>query len=201
MLSLLGAATLLPASARALDIARPVRIGVLTGAWGPSPDIEVMIWTLSDLGLVEGEDFVVAVWFTSGDSARLPARAREMVDAGVDIVVPVGPMEADAARNAAPGHPIVFMHIGDPVNQGLVESLARPGGLITGITDRGNAAAARRLELFRDLVPGLRRAATRSRQEIPTMPPNPCSTGRRQGGSGWTWPCGRCLPKPRLSCS
>ena len=157
VLSLLAGGALLPAPSLALEMARPVRIAVLTIAWGPTTEIDAMIRALAELGHVEGEDFVVAVWFTSGASALLLDRVREMAASGVDIVVPVGPMAADATREAAPSHPIVFLHVGDPVGQGLVESVARPGGLITGVTDRGTEATARRLELFRDLAPGLRR--------------------------------------------
>jgi putative ABC transport system substrate-binding protein len=136
---------------------RPVRIGILTASWGRTPQVEGLVAGLVDLGYRENEDFVVAVRFTEGDVSLLPATAKDMVDDGIDVLVTVGPLETDAARQATSARPIVFVLVGDPVGQGLVESYARPGGNVTGIADQDDGLPGRRLQLFRSLVPRLQR--------------------------------------------
>ena len=146
--------------ARAQETARlqrPVRIAVLTSSWGPPPVVGPFTRHLIELGYAEGTDFFIATWFTEGDNPALYQRAREIVAAGVDIIVPVGAVETDAVRLAAPDHPIVFMYIGDPVAQGQVRSYAHPGGNMTGVAELGDAVAGKRLQLFAELVPAMRR--------------------------------------------
>jgi putative ABC transport system substrate-binding protein len=87
----------------------------------------------------------------------LPAVARELVRDGVDILFCLGETEAKAAQQVTATHPIVFSGVGDPVGQGLIQSYARPGGNITGVTDLNVEVSAKRLQLFTEMLPGLKR--------------------------------------------
>jgi putative ABC transport system substrate-binding protein len=135
----------------------PIRIGVLTASWGPTPGVVGLIDGLVALGYRENEDFVIGVRFTQGDTSRLPAVARELVRNGVDIIYCTSESEAKAAQQATTTHPIVFTGVGDPVGQGLIASYARPGGNITGVTDLNLELSAKRLQLFKEMLPGLKR--------------------------------------------
>jgi putative ABC transport system substrate-binding protein len=148
---------LLPGTALAFKRGTPVRIGVLTASWGPPPAVVGLIDGLTAMGYRENEDFVIGVRFTQGDSARLPAVARDMVRDGVDILFSIGESETKAAQQATTTHPIVFTSVGDPVGQGLINSYARPGRNITGVTDLDLELSAKRLQLFKELIPGLQR--------------------------------------------
>jgi putative ABC transport system substrate-binding protein len=137
----------------------PVRIGALTEAWGPTPSIVGLRDGLVELGHRENEHFVIGVRFTGGDPAGLPAAARQLVERGADILVTGGGgvKEAKALQLATERIPIVFVSGSDPVGAGLVQSLAHPGGNVTGVADLDVALAPKRLEIFRELVPALRR--------------------------------------------
>jgi putative ABC transport system substrate-binding protein len=109
------------------------------------------------LGYREREDFVIGVRFTQGNHALLPAAAHELVRYGVDLLFVTSTQPAKAAQQATTQIPIVFAWVEDPVGFGLVESYARPGGNITGITTLTLELGPKRLELFWELVPGLKR--------------------------------------------
>ena len=136
---------------------RPVRIGALTDSWGSTPHMAGLRDGLVALGYREREDFVIGVRFTQGQHARLPAAAQDLVRSGVDLLFVTSALPAQAAQRATTQIPIVFAWVEDPVGLGLVQSYAQPGGNITGVTNVTIELAAKRLELFRDLVPGLRR--------------------------------------------
>ena len=148
---------LLPGAALADKRGAPVRIGVLTVSWGPPPVVVGLIEGLVATGYRENEDFVVGVRFTRGDISVLPTVARELVRDGVDILFCVGESATKAAQQATTTHPIVFSAVGDPVGQGLIQSYARPGGNITGVTDLNVELSAKRLELFQEVLPSLKR--------------------------------------------
>jgi putative ABC transport system substrate-binding protein len=142
----------------AAERARPIRIGALTEAWGPTPQIIALRDGLLALGYRENEQFVLGVRFTQGDQTALPAAARELVQYGVDLIVASEPSAAKAAQTMTTRIPIVFIGgAGNPVEMGLIESFDRPGGNITGVSLLGVELGPKRLELFRDLVPGLHR--------------------------------------------
>lgn len=145
----------LPAAARAQVFAPPVRIGVVTGAWGPPAGLQALIGGLEDLGYEEKFDFVVAVRFTQGDPTALPAAARAIVEGGVDVLIPVGTLAVEAALGATSDQPIVFIGADDPVGRNLVASFSRPGGNVTGVTGFDLDGSGKRLQLFRELVPDL----------------------------------------------
>lgn len=149
--------TLLGAMAGAAQTSRPVRIGALTESWGPTRSIVGFRDGLQELGYRENEHFVLGVRFTQGDTAALPAAARELVLQGVDLLLTAGTDATHAARKATDRIPIIFVGSTDPVGLGLVQSFARPGGNITGITDLDTELTPKRLELFKDIIPSLQK--------------------------------------------
>lgn len=137
--------------------ARPVRIGALTASWGPTPGIVGLRDGLLKLGYQENKDFVLGVRFTQGNLAALPAAARELVQHGVDLIFTVGVNATKAAQQATQKTPVVFSSVDDPVAFGFIKSYARPGGNLTGVTDLAHQLGPKRLELFREMIPGLQR--------------------------------------------
>jgi len=138
----------------------PVLIGALTEAWGPTPEVVGLRDGLIDLGYRENEHFVIGVRFTQGVTrlAELRTAAQQLVAQGAHVIVTGGGANAPkAAQMATRDVPIVFMGGSDPVGTGLVESFARPRGNVTGVADLDVELAPKRLQIFRELVPGLKR--------------------------------------------
>ena len=146
---------LFPGGSTAAERDRPIRIGALNASWGPTPHIVGLREGLVELGYRENKDFVIGVRFTQGDTLALPVAAGELVKQGADIIFAAGLSAASAAKSASDQVPMVFAGGGDPVARGLIQSFARPGGNITGVThlDLG----AKRLEIFQEMIPGLNR--------------------------------------------
>ena len=136
---------------------KPVLIGALTESWGPTPGVVGLRDGLKELGYRENHDFVIGVRFTQGNIAALPQAARELVEQGVDILFTANPAPAKAAQMATSRIPIVFYGAGDPIGLGLIKSFARPGGNITGVTDLDLELDSKRLEIFKEMIPGLTR--------------------------------------------
>jgi putative ABC transport system substrate-binding protein len=135
-----------------------VKIGVLTQSWGATPQTVGLRDGLLALGYREGEQFVIGVRFTQGDPAALPVAARELIESGVDVIFASDVNAARAAQGFTRKIPIVFAGVlNDPVELGLVQSFARPGGNITGVSDGDLNLAGKRLEIFKEMVPGLKR--------------------------------------------
>ena len=149
-------AALLTADAYAAERARPLLIGALNASWGPTPPVVGLRDGLLALGYRENEDFVIGVRFTQGDVTALPAAARKLVQDKVDIIFADHDEAAKAARQATTEIPIVCVAVGDPVGQGLIQSFARPGGNITGVADLHLELGPKRLEVFWEIIPGLR---------------------------------------------
>ncbi len=154
---LLVSSWLLPGSVCAGERDRPFRIGVLTPSWGPPPQVVGLRDGLLELGYSEGEQFVIGVRFTQGDITALPTVARELVKLGPDLIFAHRDSAAKAAQMATTRVPTVFVGVNDPVGIGLIKSFARPGGNITGVTDLELSLAPKRLEIFHEVVPGLKR--------------------------------------------
>jgi putative ABC transport system substrate-binding protein len=155
---LLLSGVLLGGTAPGAERTRPVLIGALTESWGPTPAIVGLRDGLVALGYHENEQFVLGVRFTQGDLAALSAAARELVQLGVDLLFASDVPAAKAAQLATPNVPIVFCGLGgNPVEMGLIQSFARPGGNITGVVTLSVDLGPKRLEVFRELVPGLHR--------------------------------------------
>ncbi len=139
----------------AAERTKPIRIGALTDSWGPTPGVVGLRDGLKERGYLENQDFVIGVRFTQGDIAALPQAARELVEQGIDILFTNNPAPAKAAQMATSRIPIVFYGTGDPIGLGLIKSFAHPGGNITGVTDLDLQLDSKRLEIFKEMIPGL----------------------------------------------
>src|SRR5215467_9708811 len=114
---------------------------------------------LYDLGHVEGKNIAIEYRYAGGKLDRLPGLAAELVRLKVDVIVTSSAPGAVAAKKATGTIPVVFVTAGDPVHMGLVTSLARPGGNITGLTTHAPELSGKRLELLREVVPRITRVA------------------------------------------
>ncbi len=137
----------------------PKRVGVLSSGgeasgatFGAAFDAR-----LAQRGWTLGRDLVVVPRYAEGDPGRLEALARELVAEKVDVIHAVFPGAVRAARKVAPDTPIVFSIVSDPVGDGFVASLARPGGNITGASTRDAELNAKRIQLIRELLPRAKR--------------------------------------------
>ena len=153
---LLVGSGLLTGSVGAANRASPFLIGALTDSWGPTPGVVGLRDGLLALGYHEEEQFVIGVRFTQGDVAALSAAARELVEHGADLIFAHNDNTAKAAQQATSRIPIVVAG-GDPLGAGLIQSLARPRGNLTGVTDLALELGPKRLQVFQELIPGLKR--------------------------------------------
>ena len=139
------------------------RIGYLSAfdAAGESARSEAIRVALRESGYVEGQNIVIEYRYADGKLDRFPGLAAELVRLGVDIILVAGGARLiQAAKNATKTIPIVMSGQGaDPVEAGLVESLARPGGNVTGLTNLSTDLGGKRLELLKEAVPKLARVA------------------------------------------
>jgi putative ABC transport system substrate-binding protein len=119
----------------------------------------VFVERLRTLGWIEGRTVAIEVRWAEGRSDRMAEIAAEFVGLKVDVIVTGGTPPVLAAKKATPLIPIVFAAVGNPVGTGLVASLARPGGNVTGASNQSNDLAGKRLDILREVVPGLRRLA------------------------------------------
>jgi putative ABC transport system substrate-binding protein len=125
---------------------------------------------LRELGYREGENIVIEFRSADGSLERLSALADELVRLRVDVIVAGSTPGAKAAQRATSTIPIVIPNVGDPVGSGLVASLAKPGGNITGLTTMSEELSGKRLELLREVVPRLRRLGALWDQDNPGNP-------------------------------
>jgi putative ABC transport system substrate-binding protein len=156
-----GAAVAWPIAARAQQPGKKFRIGYL-GISSPSLEphyLEAFRQKLRDLGQIEGENIAIEYRWAEGQDDRLPNLASELVRLRPDVIVTTGTPGAVAAMQATKTIPIVMASSADPVGSGLVSSLARPQGNVTGFTILGPELEGKRLELLMQAVPGLLRLA------------------------------------------
>jgi putative ABC transport system substrate-binding protein len=158
-ITLLGGAAVWPLAARAQQTKVPV-IGVLIlGNPDPGPFLKGLRDGLRDAGYAEGRNIRLEIRSAEGKANLLPERAVELVRINVDIIVVFQTPEAMAAKQATSQIPIVMTRVGDPVVTGLIVSLARPGGNITGLAGGANEVAGKVVELVREMIPQARRIA------------------------------------------
>ena len=140
------------------------RIGFLSGRGAPSPtnpdpSADAFRQGLRDLGYIEGKNILVEYRYAEGTLDRIPGLVAELVQLKVDVLVsPAGPA-IRAARQATTTIPIVMVITGDPVATGLIDSLAHPGGNVTGLTRLTRELSGKRLELLTETIPGISRIA------------------------------------------
>ena len=161
LVALGGAAAAWPLAARAQQSGRLRTIGFL----GPNTHSAASEWVaalvkrLRELGWTEGRTITIEYRWAEGREERFAEIAAELVRLKADVIVTSGTQAVMASKNATSVIPIVFATAGDPVGSGLVASLARPGGNVTGLATLANELAGKRLELLREVVPSLRRLA------------------------------------------
>ena len=137
---------------------RPYRIGVLNEAWAANhPTVEGLKAGLRELGLEEGRHVTFEIRFTQGEPEALQAGATHLVKSGVDLIFTSDEGATRAAKSATQTIPIVFTLVGDPVASGIVQTLAKPGGNLTGISSLTSDLLGKRLEILRMLAPHLHR--------------------------------------------
>jgi putative ABC transport system substrate-binding protein len=168
-----GAAAAWPLAARAQQPANLPTIGFL-GATTPSshgPWVAAFVQRLREFGWVEGRTVAIDVRWAEGRSERLAEIAAEFVRLKVDVIVTHSAAPVLAAKQATSVIPIVFAVANDPLGSGLVASLARPGGNATGLSAQTTDLTGKRLELLREVVPGVRRLAIMANLEAPAAMP------------------------------
>jgi putative tryptophan/tyrosine transport system substrate-binding protein len=159
-----GAAAAWPITARAQQLSRVPRIGVLLLGTPTSfaPRTQAFVEGLRDLGYVEGRTVAIEWKWGQDRDDLLPDLAAELVRSQVDVIVTGGTPPTKALKNATRTIPIVMAIVGDPVAAGLVDSLARPGGNVTGFSIVATDLSGRRLQLLKEIVPGLSSVAVMS---------------------------------------
>jgi putative ABC transport system substrate-binding protein len=155
-LAVVGVAALCASPAFAQAAPGTARIGMLTPTTNAARE-DVFRRELARLGHVEGRNLVIEYRTANGDFDRLPALAAELARANVDVIVAIVTQASVAAKAATTTIPIVIVGVGDPVGAGLVTSLARPGGNVTGNSGAAVEVVGKQLELFRELIPNVSR--------------------------------------------
>src|SRR5919201_194787 len=155
-----GAAAALPRAARAQQAGKLPTIGFL----GATPSVEsqrvaAFVHRLRELGWIDGRNLAIEYRWAEGRSEQYAENAAEFVRLKVDVIVTVATPPTVAAKQATSVIPIVFAATNDPVGSGLVASLARPGGNVTGLSNQVSETGSKKLELLREVVPGLHRMA------------------------------------------
>src|SRR5262245_25691742 len=156
-----GAAAAWPLAARAQQLAKLPTIGFLgpTTPSSQSQHIAAFVQRLRELGWIEGRDVAMEIRWAEGRDERYAQIANEFVQLKVDLILTHNTLPVLAAKQATSVIPIVFASAGDPVGTGIVASLGRPGGNVTGLSSQATDTAGKRLEFLREVVPGLRRVA------------------------------------------
>src|SRR5215468_6979337 len=160
-ITLLGGAVGWPLAARAQQPGKLPTVGFL-GATTPlveSQRLAAFVQRLRELGWMEGRNVAIEVRWAEGRSERFAEIAAELVRLKVDVILTHNTPPVLAAKQATSVIPIVFASAGDPVGTGVVAGLARPGGNVTGLSSQTSDTAGKRLQLLREIVPGLRRLA------------------------------------------
>ena len=166
-----GAAVAWPLAARAQQPGKSPTIGFLGATtptiWGPF--VGAFLQRLRELGWIDGRDIAIEYRWAEGRDDRYAAFAAEIVQRRVDVIVTAGTAATMSVKKATSTIPIVFASAGDPVGTGLVASLARPGGNVTGLSNMQTDLGGLRLELLREVVPALNRVAVLGNADSPLI--------------------------------
>ena len=146
-------------SALAQQTVKHYRIGILSPDLPPPGFLEAFRQGLGELGYVEGQDVAFEVRSAEGYSQRLAALANHLVELKVNVIIAINTPSVQAARKASATIPIVMTRVADPVKSGLVSSLSRPGGNITGLSFRVDELSGKRLALLKEASPSVSRVA------------------------------------------
>jgi putative ABC transport system substrate-binding protein len=159
-----------PIAAQTVRSAKIYRVAMLESipAAATGPNIEAFRRGLRELGYVEGRNLVIEYRSSDGDASRFPGLAAEVVALKVDVIVARGTPAAAAAKAATPPVPVVMAAMGE--GQGLVDSFARPGSNVTGVTTFSTELAAKRLELLAEIAPAVRRVGLLHNMGNPAAP-------------------------------
>jgi len=157
-LALAGGLLAAPLAAEAQQPPKTARIGFMSLSSGPTPTMDISPG-LRELGWIEGQNLAIEYRWAASREDQLPALAVELVRLKVDVIVTSSTQAAQAAKRATTTIPIVATFVADPVGSGLVASLARPGGNITGLTTLATGLVAKRLELLKAVASGSTRVA------------------------------------------
>ena len=172
-ISLLGGAAALPLAARAQQGERVRRIGVLTNLAENDPEARsrnaALLEELQQLGWIEGRNMQIDYRFALGNIARLRQYAAELVALAPDVILATGQEATGALQQATRTVPIVFVLVPDPVGAGFVDSLARPGGNVTGFTPLEYSTSAKWLELLKEIAPGVKQVAVLRDAVVPEV--------------------------------
>jgi putative tryptophan/tyrosine transport system substrate-binding protein len=178
-----GAAVTWPLTARAQK--SPILIGFMAAGAANSANsaaqLEAISQGLLENGLRPGRDYLLEARFAAGDYRRFPDMARELAEAGVRIILVATIASARAAQNVTPPVPVVMLAINDPVGSGLVASLARPGGVTTGMATLNQDLTPKMLEIQREIIPTCKIMAALFN---PANPSNPLYVERLRATAG-----------------
>jgi ABC-type uncharacterized transport system substrate-binding protein len=147
---------LAPPGVRAQPAAKSARVAVLSPGPGPASSwsvLEAFRQRLQELGHVEGRNLTIEWRFIAGNIGRLPEVVAELVRLDVDVIVPINTLAAQATKQATAKIPIVFVQVADLAGSDLVQSLARPGGNVTGLVSNTRELSGKRLELLKEALP------------------------------------------------
>ena len=157
--TLAGGLLVSPITTFAQQPAKVARIGFL-GSSAPPPELLANVrGGLRERGYVEGSNLALEVRWTESSFDALPALANELAQSRVDLILAWATPATLAAKRATSSIPIVFFAVSDPVGSGLIASLARPGGNVTGVTNIAKDLTARQVQILAQIAPGLRRVA------------------------------------------
>ena len=159
-------------AAHAQGNAPPARIGIIwpTSVAASAPRLAAFRQGMGENGLIEGKHYILDVVSADGDYERLPALAKELVQRAPAVIMAVATPAVRAAQQATRTVPIVMISVGDPVGTGLVASLARPGGNITGLSSQSQDTTAKSVEFVREALPRAKRIALLINPGSPTHP-------------------------------
>ena len=169
-ISALAAGALTPAIAGAQQAGKVYRIGYLSLRSGPAAQDEALRRGLRELGYIEGRTIAIEYRWAAWKDERLPELAAELVRLKVDVIVAAATLAAEAVKRATSTIPIVITGVGDPVGSGLISSLARPGGNITGLAVMSSELAGKRLQILHELLPRATRVAVLAHRRVSTTP-------------------------------